>query len=96
MQDNNATLDPRPWYRFPLVWMVISGPASVVVAGFATLWIAIAMPDPVIADDASRQAGQVIHARRGAADERLLPALVGRNHAATPGTDLPVHQAAKP
>ncbi|APW37279.1 hypothetical protein RD110_08800 [Rhodoferax koreense] len=95
MSNNNAALDPRPWYRFPLVWMVISGPACVVVAGFATLWIAIAMPDPVIADDASRQAAETIQSHQAAAD-RLTPALVGRNHAATPGADLPVPGVKKP
>ncbi len=31
-----------------MVWLVISGPAVVVVAGFATLAIAIAYPDPVL------------------------------------------------
>ena len=37
-----------PWWRVPFVWMVIGGPLAVVVAGFATLAIAIAYPDPVI------------------------------------------------
>jgi amino acid transporter len=29
-----------PWYKLPIVWMVIGGPATVVVAGFATLAVA--------------------------------------------------------
>ncbi len=43
----------RPWYREPLVWLVIGLPAMVVVAGAWTLAIAIraggadAVPDPV-------------------------------------------------
>jgi uncharacterized protein len=37
-----------PWWRHGMVWLVISGPAVVVVAGFATLAIAIAYPDPVL------------------------------------------------
>lgn len=37
-----------PWWRHGMVWLVISGPAAVVVAGFATLAIAIAYPDPVL------------------------------------------------
>lgn len=68
---------PAPWWRFPLVWMVIAGPACVVVAGFATLWIAIAVPDPVIAPD------------RSVASRAQVPALIGRNHAATPGDAMP-------
>jgi uncharacterized protein len=37
-----------PWWRHGMVWLVIAGPAVVVVAGFATLAIAIAHPDPVL------------------------------------------------
>ena len=40
-----------PWWRYGMVWMVIAGPAIVVVAGFITLWIAISRPDPVVDDD---------------------------------------------
>ena len=96
MQNKHPVHDPRPWYRFPLVWMVISGPAAVVVAGFATLWIAIRMPDPVIADDASRRAVQAVRAAQPAPDARLMPALAGRNHAATPVADLPRPKAVAP
>lgn len=53
-----------------MVWLVISGPAIVVVAGFTTLGIAIANPDPVIRPAPARTAGE-------------LPAVQGRNHAAT-------------
>jgi uncharacterized protein len=60
-----------PWYRLPIVWMVIGGPAIVVVAGFATLAIAIAYPDPVITPTA-------------ASSKADMPAVQGRNHAATP------------
>jgi uncharacterized protein len=37
-----------PWYRHGMVWLVIGGPAAVVVAGIATLVIAIVHPDPVL------------------------------------------------
>ncbi len=63
--------DNPPWYRLPIVWMVIGGPAAVVVAGFATLAIAIANPGPVLTVP---QAGSSAE----------LPAVQGRNHAATP------------
>jgi uncharacterized protein len=43
MKDNSAA-----WYRHGMVWLVIGGPAAVVVAGIATLVIAIANPDPVL------------------------------------------------
>lgn len=40
--------DDSPWWRHGMVWLVISGPAAVVIAGFATLWIALVYPDPVL------------------------------------------------
>ncbi|QLQ00790.1 MAG: FixH family protein [Burkholderiaceae bacterium] len=36
-----------PWWNYGHVWMVIAGPAIVVVAGFVTLYLAISHPDPV-------------------------------------------------
>jgi hypothetical protein len=53
------------------MWMVIGGPLAVVVAGFATLAIAILNPDPVYKLDSPRTAAE-------------MPAVQGRNHAATP------------
>jgi hypothetical protein len=76
----------EPWWKFPLVWMVIAGPAIVVVAGFATLWLAIRTPDPVVAEDYYRQGVEI---NKTLADKKLLPAQTGRNHAATPSDDVP-------
>jgi uncharacterized protein len=72
-----------PWWRYPLVWMVIAGPAAVVVAGIATLWLAVRTPDPVVAEDYYRRGIQI---NRTLAEQRkaLLPAVQGRNHAASP------------
>ena len=44
-----------PWWKHGHVWLLIAGPATVVVAGFATLWIAMAQPDPVVAPDYYRR-----------------------------------------
>jgi hypothetical protein len=66
----------QPWWRFGLVWMVFGGPAVVVVAGFTTLYIAITNPDPVL-QDTPRTAMQE---RQGITH---VPAMQGRNHAAT-------------
>ncbi len=38
----------RAWWREPYVWLVIGGPAVVVVAGIATAIIAMTNPDPVL------------------------------------------------
>ena len=63
--------DPTPWWRLPIVWMVIGGPLVVVVASFATLAIALRYPDPVISASPTASASE-------------LPAVQARNHAATP------------
>jgi hypothetical protein len=59
------------WWRLPIVWMVLGGPAIVVVASFATLTLAIRNPDPVLT-------------RPPVSTTSELPAVQGRNHAATP------------
>ena len=46
---------PRPWHREPWPWILMAGPAVVIVAGFATLWLAIASDDGLVADDYYRR-----------------------------------------
>lgn len=80
----DQSLEPgAPWWKFPLVWMVIAGPAIVVVAGFATLWLAMRAPDPLVAGDYYRR-GLEINKTLATQDKALMPAVQGRNHAATP------------
>lgn len=47
--------DVMPWYREPWPWLLMAGPAAVVVAGIATLWIAVASNDGLVADDYYKQ-----------------------------------------
>lgn len=77
-----------PWWKFGLVWMVIAGPAAVVVAGFATLWVAVVRPDPVVAEDYYRQGIEINKTLEGK-PLSLAPAMKARNHAATPAQDQP-------
>lgn len=72
-----------PWWRHGLVWMVIGGPAVVVVAGIATFVIAVRSPDPVVPHDSYRFGSQ---RRDTPADgsKAMLPAQQGRNHAVSP------------
>lgn len=44
-------LDSKPWYRQPLVWMLICIPATAVVASMITIWLAIESDDGLVADD---------------------------------------------
>jgi len=75
-----------PWWRHPIMWMVVGGPAAVVVAGFATAWIAVRSPDPVVDTDYYRHG---IEINRTLDAKAMLPAQAGRNHATTPARDLP-------
>lgn len=62
---------PRmPWWRVPMVWLVLSGPAVVVVAGVVTAWIAVSGADTVLDTRTERFSEK--------------PAIQGRNHSATP------------
>jgi hypothetical protein len=42
---SERSAQPAPWWSFGMVWFMLSGPALVVVAGFATLAICIKYPD---------------------------------------------------
>lgn len=48
---NTLAAAPRPWYRETWPWLLMLGPAVVVVAGFITLWLAIKSFDGLVADD---------------------------------------------
>lgn len=78
----------KAWWRYGYVWLVIAGPAVVVVAGFYTLWLAISSPDPVLSENYYQQ-GIDINKTLENQSKKLLPALKGRNHAATPAQDTP-------
>ncbi|MDM4765729.1 hypothetical protein [Pelomonas sp. SE-A7] len=70
---------PAPWWRERLMWLVVGGPAAVVIASFATLTLAMRHPDPVI-EVASRPSAD----SEGDA-AAMQPAVKARNHAATGG-----------
>ena len=81
-----AATPPAPWWRFGMVWMVIAGPAVVVVAGLVTAWIAINGADTLVSTDYYRRGIEI--------NKTLLPAVQGRNHAATPVPGSPPAQPA--
>ncbi len=78
----------QPWWRYGHVWLIISGPLLVVIAGFVTAYIAIRHPDPVIAEDYYRQ-GLEINQTLKDPSRSMAPAHQARNHAATP-QDVPL------
>lgn len=107
---NKATAAPGkdtahsgPWWRHPYMWLVVGGPAVVVVAGFVTLYLAIRSPDYVYSDaPPASGAGQASAARADSGTGKagaaaLAPAMQARNHAATGGLAKPAEaQAAAP
>ena len=46
-----GTVQEPPWYKQFWPWFIIALPASVVVASFFTLWLAISNPDQLVVDD---------------------------------------------
>ena len=80
-----------PWYREPWPWILMAAPAAAVVAGAATIWIAVDSADGLVADDYYKRGlaiNQVlareenarrlgVQARAEARDGRLRVALAG-------------------
>lgn len=85
---NETPTAPIPWWRVPHMWMVLGGPAVVVVACMVTIYIAVTRPDPVLnkADYALElEAAKMLQGQaRIDALSRLQPAHQARNHAASP------------
>lgn len=65
-----------PWWREPMVWLVIGGPAIVVVAAIATGIVAWRGADPLVLEAPAVSAAP--------SNPTLAPAMTARNHAATP------------
>lgn len=66
-----------PWWRIGMVWLVIGGPLAVVVASLVTAAIAVHGAEEVLTHP-----GKPTHL--SASEAAQLPAMQGRNHAATP------------
>ncbi len=69
--------DPSPWWRHGMMWLVLGGPAVVVVAAVITTVIAIRGADPVV------------QAYDAQASRSAVPAMQGRNQAANPAPVKP-------
>ena len=67
---SSSDAPPPPWWQVGMVWLVLGGPATVVVAGIVTAVIAVRGAEPVLTS-------------RESAKFSDRPAVQGRNHAAT-------------
>lgn len=81
---DTSSKDTRPWWRHGMVWMLIGGPAVVVVASVVTLVLAVRTPDPLVAEDYYRKGIEINKTLAQEGDKAMMPALQGRNHAITP------------
>jgi hypothetical protein len=72
--------------------MVVGGPAVVVVASFATLYLAITRPDPVVDGDYYRKGSEINKTLSDNASS-VAPAQSARNHAATGGVPAKTPQS---
>ncbi len=66
---NETPPTPRPWYSEPMMWLVVALPASVVVAGLVTAWIAVQGADVVLSEKTSARAPRALKAERVPAQE---------------------------
>lgn len=91
MNSNKLTeKNSQPWWKYGYVWLVISGPAVVVFAGFYTLWLAVSSPNQILTEDYYR-IGIEVNKNLHSPEKSFAPALKGRNHAATPAPEKPLH-----
>lgn len=68
-------LQPTHWWQFGYVWLLIAGPACVIIAGFFTIYLAYAQQDPVLDQDYYQQGLKI----------NQTPAMKARNLGASHG-----------
>jgi hypothetical protein len=79
--NKNTRAAAQPWYRHPWPWLLMAGPAIVVVAGVVTAYMAFSTSDGLVADDYYKQGLTVNQTvtRNQRADELGLQAEVVRS-----------------
>ena len=50
-----ASEQSKPWYKYPLVWMMIFIPFTAVIMGVVMIWLAIDTDDGLVVDDYYKQ-----------------------------------------
>ena len=74
----------QPWWKVGPMWLVVLGPVTVIIAGFVTLYIAVRVPDPVVAEDYYKRGLNINQTLAAEKDMQLAPAMQARNHVVTP------------
>ncbi len=98
MCDQSALTDSPPWYRQFWPWLLIALPASAVLGGIATIFIAVQSPNALVEDDYYK-AGLAINQekrRLAAARDRGLSGLLrsdGKRLVLVLNADDPIEEA---
>ena len=56
---NSAATSTGPWWKFGYVWLIVAGPAIVVVASLVTVYLAVTRPDPLVTQDYYRKGMEI-------------------------------------
>lgn len=83
MHDSESADSKAPWWKYGHVWLVLAGPAVVVVASLVTLYLAMAGKDPVVDEDYYRKGVEINRSLVEDSPDSLVPAVQARNHATT-------------
>ena len=80
----NANTHPTgPWWKFVHVWLVVAGPALVVVASFITFYLAASGMDTLVDENYYQKGVEINKTLPSDNPASLAPAQQARNHAAT-------------
>ena len=71
----------RPWWKYPVVWMVVGGPVAVIIASLITWILIMRSPNEVLTQFQDVEDQSLVQQKGG----QYTPAHRARNHAATGG-----------
>jgi len=73
--------EAKPWHREPWPWILMAGPAAVIVAGAITTWLAVTSFDGLVADDYYKRGlaiNQELRRDQAGLDRGITAAVEGR------------------
>lgn len=80
MQSEQSNEAKIAWWKHPIMWLVVGGPAVVVIASILTLALAIRYPETLIEERAP-----TVLAASKQDSAAMMPAIKARNHVTTSG-----------
>jgi hypothetical protein len=68
------TIDKKPWYRYPMVWMIIAIPFAAICSSSVIMWYAATTKDSLVVDDYYKEGlaiNMVLDRDKHAAEKKL-------------------------